>query len=78
MADYDEKPQRTVDLPEYWIGRTPVTNDQFARFVAPRATRRRQKARGARPGLVGQRVEDIKGAELASPAWARVVERRKG
>jgi sulfatase modifying factor 1 len=33
MARADEKPQRTVNLPEYWIGRAPVTNAQFARFV---------------------------------------------
>jgi formylglycine-generating enzyme required for sulfatase activity len=33
MAFDGERPQRTVDLPEYWIGRAPVTNDQFARFV---------------------------------------------
>jgi formylglycine-generating enzyme required for sulfatase activity len=33
MADDDEKPQRLVELPEYWIGRYPVTNAQFARFA---------------------------------------------
>lgn len=33
MAFDVEKPQRTVVLPEYWIGRTPVTNIQFAKFV---------------------------------------------
>ena len=30
----DEKPQHTVEIPDdYWIGRYPVTNEQFARFV---------------------------------------------
>jgi formylglycine-generating enzyme required for sulfatase activity len=33
MAEDDEKPQRTVELPEYWIGRYPVTNAQYKRFV---------------------------------------------
>ena len=33
MASDDEKPQQTVEQPEYWIGRAPVTNAQFARFV---------------------------------------------
>ena len=30
----DEKPQHTVEIPsDYWIGKYPVTNEQFARFV---------------------------------------------
>jgi len=33
MAQDNEKPQRTIDLPEYWIGRTPVTNAQYKRFL---------------------------------------------
>jgi formylglycine-generating enzyme required for sulfatase activity len=33
MAEVGEKPQRTIDLPEYWIGRYPVTNGQYKRFV---------------------------------------------
>ena len=28
-----EEPQHTVSLPEFWIGKTPVTTDQFKRFV---------------------------------------------
>ncbi|PDW00193.1 formylglycine-generating enzyme family protein, partial [Candidatus Viridilinea mediisalina] len=33
LADSDEKPQHTLTLPEYWIGRTEVTNAQFRPFV---------------------------------------------
>jgi formylglycine-generating enzyme required for sulfatase activity len=33
LADGDEKPQHTVTLPEYWIGKTEVTNAQFRPFV---------------------------------------------
>jgi len=33
MARDDEKPQRTIDLPEYWIGRAPVTNREYKRFL---------------------------------------------
>ncbi|MCL4804679.1 MAG: SUMF1/EgtB/PvdO family nonheme iron enzyme [Anaerolineae bacterium] len=33
MAYDDEKPQRTIDLPEFWIGRAPVTNAQYKRFL---------------------------------------------
>lgn len=33
MADDDEKPQHRLELPTYWIGKTPVTNAQFQPFV---------------------------------------------
>ncbi len=37
LAFEDEKPQHTVEIPyQYWIGRFPVTNEQFARFVEAR------------------------------------------
>ena len=29
----DEKPQHTLTLPRYWIGKTPITNAQFRQFV---------------------------------------------
>ncbi|HNT54661.1 MAG TPA: bifunctional serine/threonine-protein kinase/formylglycine-generating enzyme family protein [Anaerolineaceae bacterium] len=32
----DEQPQHRVPLPDYWIGRTPVTNAQYAAFVLAR------------------------------------------
>jgi formylglycine-generating enzyme required for sulfatase activity len=33
LADDDEKPQNTVELPTYYIGKTEVTNAQFRPFV---------------------------------------------
>ena len=33
LARDNEKPRRMIDLPGYWIGRAPVTNDQFGRFI---------------------------------------------
>ena len=33
LARDDEKPQHVIDLPEYWIGRTEVTNAQYALCV---------------------------------------------
>jgi len=33
LADSDEKPQHTLELPAYWIGKTEVTNAQFRPFV---------------------------------------------
>jgi serine/threonine-protein kinase len=32
-ADPDEKPQHKVRLDEYWMGKTPVTNEQYLEFV---------------------------------------------
>jgi formylglycine-generating enzyme required for sulfatase activity len=33
LAGSDEQPQHTLTLPDYWIGQTEVTNDQFRPFV---------------------------------------------
>ncbi|MEI7642904.1 MAG: SUMF1/EgtB/PvdO family nonheme iron enzyme [Chloroflexales bacterium] len=33
LADSDEKPQHSRELPDYWIGKTEVTNAQFRPFV---------------------------------------------
>jgi len=33
LADSDEKPQHSLELPDYWIGKTEVTNAQFRQFV---------------------------------------------
>ncbi len=33
QADSDEKPQHRLELPDFWIGRTPITNAQFRPFV---------------------------------------------
>ncbi len=33
LADSDEAPPHSVNLPGYWIGRVEVTNNQYAKFV---------------------------------------------
>jgi formylglycine-generating enzyme required for sulfatase activity len=34
QIDDDEKPQHTLDIPyDYWMGKTPITNEQFDAFV---------------------------------------------
>ena len=67
MAFDDEKPQRTVDLPEYWIGRAPVTNDQFARFVRATGHKTTAERKGYGRGWTGSKWEDIKGANWLHP-----------
>ena len=42
QADDDEKPQHTLTLPDYWIGKTPVTNAQFRPFVEGDGYRNKQ------------------------------------
>jgi formylglycine-generating enzyme required for sulfatase activity len=54
MACDDEKPQRAVNLPEYWIGRTPVTNAQFARFVKATGYRTQAERDGYSWGWTGK------------------------
>ena len=41
-ADDDEKPQHRLVLPEFYIGKYPVTNEQYALFV--------EQTKGAAPG----------------------------
>jgi formylglycine-generating enzyme required for sulfatase activity len=33
LANDEEKPQHRLELPDFWIGKTPVTNAQFRLFV---------------------------------------------
>ena len=42
QADSDEKPPHTLTLPDFWIGKTPVTNAQFRPFVEGDGYRNRQ------------------------------------
>ena len=68
MASDDEKPQQTVEQPEHWIGRAPVTNARFARFV--RATRYRTLAErnGYSWGWIGEeRDRRIRSADWRHP-----------
>ncbi len=67
MAYDHEKPQRTVDLPEYWIGRAPVTNDQFARFVQATYHRTRAERQGFGWGWTGSTWDKIQGANWQQP-----------
>ena len=67
MAHGDEKPQRTVNLPEYWIGRAPVTNAQFARFVKATGHKTTAEREGLGRGWTGTKWDDIAGADWQHP-----------
>ena len=68
MAIDNEKPQRTVDLPAYWIGRTPVTNAEFARFVAATGHRTTAEVEGKGIGWTGSKWDWIAGADWRHPS----------
>ncbi len=65
LAFKDQKPQRVVDLPEFWIGRTPITNAQFARFVAATDYRTSTQLRGGQWAQLGNE----KGSEILGIDW---------
>ncbi len=67
MALSDEKPQRSVDLPAYWIGRAPVTTAQFARFVKATGYRTHAERDGYSWGWPGNNWHRIKGANWRYP-----------
>ena len=78
MAWDDEKPQRTVELPEYWIGRTPVTNDQFARFVRATGHKTTAEREGSGFAWTGSRWEGVKGADWLHPGGPSTSSSGKG
>ena len=72
MAADNEKPQRTVDLPAYWIGCAPVTNAEFARFVkAATGHRTTTEVGGKGIGWTGSKWDWIAGADWRHPSGPR-------
>lgn len=78
MAWDDEKPQRTVELPEYWIGRYPVTNDQFARFVRATGHKTTAEQKGQGRAWTGSKWEWVKGADWLHPGGPATSSAGKG
>jgi formylglycine-generating enzyme required for sulfatase activity len=67
LAHDNEKPQQTVELPEYWIGRTPVTNAQFAAFVQLTFYRTTAEKLGSALAWAGSSWDIVRGADWRHP-----------
>jgi sulfatase modifying factor 1 len=63
----DEMPQRSVDLAEYFIDRTPVTNAQFAAFVEATGYRTTAEQEGGGFVKTAQGWQEMQGADWAHP-----------
>ena len=66
---YSESPERRIHLPEYFIDRLPVTNSQFAEFVADTGYRTICEAQGTGYVKLGEKdnVEEVRGVDWAHP-----------
>jgi len=69
--------KRAIDLPEYWIGRYPVTNAQFERFVRATNYRTTAEQKGSGWAWTGKKADDIKGADWLPAARKRQLTARK-
>jgi formylglycine-generating enzyme required for sulfatase activity len=67
MAHDDEKPRRIVDMWPYWIGRAPVTNDQFVLFVRATGYKTTAEIEGKGIGWAGIRWDWIESADWQHP-----------
>ena len=66
-----ELPQRTLRLGDYWIGRAPVTNAQFARFVEATGHVTTAEATGSGRVWSGGRWNDVERAYWRRPEGPR-------
>jgi formylglycine-generating enzyme required for sulfatase activity/serine/threonine protein kinase len=66
-AQDDELPQHRLNLVEYWIGKTEVTNGQFAAFVAATSYKTTAEQEGSGYVFTGSTWEDVKGASWQQP-----------
>lgn len=66
---YSESPERRISLPEYFIDRTPVTNEQFAQFVEDTGYRTVAEVTGSGhiKRALGDGVEEVAGVSWATP-----------
>lgn len=63
----DEEPIHMITLPEYWIGKYPVTNAQFAAFVQSTKHKTAAEKKGSSDVWDGKAWKDTKGADWQHP-----------
>lgn len=71
IAFDDEFPQHTLELPEYWMARYPVTNQQFATFVQNTSYRTTAQENGVGYAFDGKRWVDLKGVNWMNPRGSK-------
>jgi sulfatase modifying factor 1 len=62
------KNKEKLELPDYWIDKTPVTNREFARFVQATGFKTLAELTGFGCAYTGEKWEDIKGANWRNPS----------
>jgi formylglycine-generating enzyme required for sulfatase activity len=58
----DERPQHRVTLPPFWIGKHPVTNEQYARYLG-------ENPKARKPGYWGDRRFDQATQPVVGVSW---------
>lgn len=72
MAANDEKPQHTLELPDYWMARFPVTVAQFTAFAEANPNfQTTAEKEGSGYAYTGSKWEDVKGASWKAPRGPR-------
>jgi sulfatase modifying factor 1 len=67
-ANDDEKPQHRVYLPDFYIGKVPVTNAQFETFLKASGHQTTAEIEGSGWGWTGSKWDRVKGANWRHPA----------
>lgn len=67
LALDSEKPQHTIDLPDFWIARFPVTNEQFTAFVRQTGYCTKAEEKGSSFVFDGREWKDTSGANWQHP-----------
>ena len=63
----EEKPQHRVHLPDFYIGKVPVTNVQFEVFVKARSYKTTAEKAGSGTAWTGSKWDWVKGADWRHP-----------
>jgi formylglycine-generating enzyme required for sulfatase activity len=67
LAFDNERPQHVQELGEFWMGRYPVTNDQFSDFFQASGYKTMAENQGSGYAMNGKQWTNIKGADWQHP-----------